>query len=241
MSSFRFPICRAVRSRAFTLIELLVVISIIAILVGLLIPAIQQARSAAQRAQCISRTGQLAIAFSNFHGTRGYFPRNDNPRWGVELLPYLEQQTLYDEYDHDSFPASPKNRILLNQRLAIFRCPAAPDVPHPDGFAESNRPVNAEVLNVGSFARVSDGTTNTALLLDFRNVAPNPGEPSYVRAWGLGPADHALLPDLSPHPGSVLVIGMVAGDVRTIQPEVSSVVLDALITPQGGEVFSHDW
>ena len=98
------------RKRGFTLIELLVVIAIIAILVSLLLPAVQQAREAARRTQCKNNLKQMGIALHNYHDVYKMFPcglagspddnfgfDDDGYAWGVMLLPMLDQASLYDK------------------------------------------------------------------------------------------------------------------------------------------------
>jgi prepilin-type N-terminal cleavage/methylation domain-containing protein len=87
---------------AFTLVELLVVIAIIGILVAMLLPAVQSAREAARRMQCSNNLKQLALAMHNYHTAVGSFPPGaiveNNLSWNVFLLPYIEQQNLYDKF-----------------------------------------------------------------------------------------------------------------------------------------------
>jgi prepilin-type N-terminal cleavage/methylation domain-containing protein len=95
----------AARRRGFTLVELLVVIAIIGILVALLLPAIQAAREAARRAQCQNHLKQLALACLNYESTKGHFPPGfvsqpitvESWAWSVFILPYVEEQGLYDQ------------------------------------------------------------------------------------------------------------------------------------------------
>src|SRR5262245_52263708 len=123
--------------RAFTLVELLVVIAIIGVLVALLLPAVQQAREAARRMTCTNNLKQIAIALHNHHDVKLSFPpggmntgHNGTPcytTWTIEILPFMEQTSLYQQYRQDLLNTDSINRTLVGQqRMVPYECPSDP-------------------------------------------------------------------------------------------------------------------
>ncbi len=114
-------------SRAgFTLIELLVVISIIAVLIALLLPAVQQAREAARRTQCKNNLKQFGLAAQNFHSTHNALPpfhiADQWATWAVFILPYMEQTAIYNQWNLDlRYYVQP---ATAGADLATFHCPS---------------------------------------------------------------------------------------------------------------------
>jgi prepilin-type N-terminal cleavage/methylation domain-containing protein/prepilin-type processing-associated H-X9-DG protein len=137
----------------FTLIELLVVIAIFAILIGLLLPAVQKVRSAAARLKCANNLKQLGLACHNYHGEYGKFPPGAvgplSPAFpqylqlkhhglGSYLLPYVEQSALARQYNWDASWFAPPNQPVVNSQLPVWQCPSA----------EANRVQDGSLLTI---------------------------------------------------------------------------------------------
>jgi prepilin-type N-terminal cleavage/methylation domain-containing protein/prepilin-type processing-associated H-X9-DG protein len=138
MASHNIPIHRAGRG-AFTLVELLVVIAIIAVLIGLLVPAVQKVREAANRMTCTSNLRNLGLALHHYENTHRKFPPGRvvgpfpeagvtqavNHGWSTFLLPYLEQEGLARLYRWDKFQYAPENQPVASVPLKVMQCPSA--------------------------------------------------------------------------------------------------------------------
>ncbi len=130
------------RTRGFTLIELLVVIAIIAVLIGLLLPAVQAARAAARRASCVNNLKQLGIALHNFHDVNLNLPSSDRPSGATALprtagitfmLPYMEQSNLYNNYNQTANWSAPLNSTVVQSRISTLNCPSSIESSTLDG------------------------------------------------------------------------------------------------------------
>jgi prepilin-type N-terminal cleavage/methylation domain-containing protein len=130
------------RRDAFTLIELLVVISIIATLMGLLLPAVQRAREAASRISCANNLKQIGLALHNYEGVYGRLPPTrtqiGSATWAVYILPFIEQDNLYNQWNFQATYYQ-QNNVARTTNVKIYFCPSrrtASDIPRNSIFGD---------------------------------------------------------------------------------------------------------
>ena len=181
-------ISHTVLSRAFTLIELLAVIGIIALLMGLFIPAVQSVRESVRQAQCKANLRQIGIALNTYHSVHDMFTP-DHLRTGRSyssnsasehqfLLPYIDQEPLYNSINQafvnfeDVETPYVENRTSRNTRVAIYLCPSDGEAVHLNSYRFNrgwltehrgfNGPFSAKTLPRQS--TITDGLTRTAFV-----------------------------------------------------------------------------
>jgi prepilin-type processing-associated H-X9-DG protein len=214
--------------------------------IALFLPAVQQAREAARRAQCQNNLRQIGLALMNYETVYGTFPpafvadENGKPMhsWRVLILPYLEQQALYDSYDFSQPWDGPNNSRLLSQMPATFRCPSDPSgtnattTAYVGAFGEhcifrGSKPVR--------FSEIMDGSANTLMV----GEATDAGIP-WMKPDDIDVALHPTLSDpkgFTSHHARGVNFLLADGSVRFIVQSIDAKSLQAMFTRDGGETI----
>ena len=214
------------------------------VLVALFLPAIQSSRDAARRAQCVNNLRTIALAMHNYHSTNNAFPRpaitgaSGKPllSWRVAILPFLDQQALYNKFKLDEPWDSPHNKALLKEMPATYLCPTRAGAdPSTTTYRviTGNGALFDKEKDIG-VANITDGTSNTMMIVECEAAVPwtKPEDITFDPA-----AAPSLLGGGSPHPGGFNV-SFADGAVRFIQSTIDLKVFRALITRAAGEVIN---
>jgi prepilin-type N-terminal cleavage/methylation domain-containing protein/prepilin-type processing-associated H-X9-DG protein len=179
------------RRGAFTLIELLIVVGIIAVLIALLLPAIQSAREQARRAQCVNNLLQLGLAMANYTSTHSVLPpgvvdgkgpilnapSGYHHGWAVQILPFIGQNNIYNNFNLKDSVYAPSNMTARDVQVATFLCPsdaATGPISYAGCHHDVEAPIAADnhgVLYLNSHVRfedITDGPAQTILLGELR-------------------------------------------------------------------------
>ena len=178
--------------RAFTLVELLVVIAIIAILIALLLPAVQTAREAARRVQCNNNLKQIGLAMHNYHDAHGALPygaseiQNNQPggSWGAFILPYLEQQPAFDQFDFTVPMLHANNATAVKMVVPVYLCPTDPGSSNPISTVHCATFPLPEVAKISYFG--SMGPTHIATCADCPDPTPSDANYCCRSSWIFG-------------------------------------------------------
>ncbi len=218
------------RRRGFTLIELLVVIAIIAILIGLLLPAVQKVREAAARMSCSNNLKQLGLASANYESSFGKLPPSlivniGNPpggagqpgspfpaivhSWAVNLLPYIEQENIFRQYNmrfpwFAVVPGLVDNQTPLRNKIKTFICPSTP--------GGADRTVSGTFSFGASFPYTGLGVTDYAT-----NSSINPGSITFF-GYPAGTGQFSLFSGMRPQleGAGVPILGVAPSQANTM-------------------------
>ncbi len=212
---------------------------------ALLLPAVSASREAAHRAQCTNNLKQMMLAFHNIHSATNAFPapaitdKDGKPllSWRVAILPYVEQQALYNKFKLDEPWDSPNNKPLIKEMPSVFLCAsrkkAEPGTTTYRVFVGEGALFDEMGQGVGLQA-ITDGTSNTIAIVESDDAVP------WTKPEGLkfdAKAKPALFGAGSPHPGG-LNVGFCDGSVHFIKRSITMQVWKALLTRAGGEVVN---
>lgn len=223
-------------------IALIVVLAILVLMcpcgIALLLPAVQAAREAARRTSSMNNLRQIGIAIHNYHDTYRQYPpavvtdANGNPLYSgrVLLLPFLEQEAIYRQWDQSAAWDSPQNFPLSQTVIKLFDDPSSPPNQHSHYEFVTGTGAMFEAGSPHTFSDITDGTSNTLAMIEVRSNSQSWAEPTSIDVAQLS----AGLPQGN-HPGGNLVL-LADGSVRFVAQSVSPAVLQSMATRKAGDM-----
>lgn len=236
------------------------------VLVALLLPAVQQSRTAARRSQSMNNLKQIGLALHLFHEANNGFPagthQNDRLKaekrlsWMADLLPYLDQNTTYERIDFKKAWDDPANAAAVGAQLPVFLNPGVMVAPDPMygrthyvgiagvGPEAPTLPITDKRAGFFGFNRIApirnilDGTSNTMAVSEAsKDYGPwSAGGPATIRALTKKPYINGPDGLGGPFPGGMNVL-FVDGSVRFVSQNIDPTILEALSTIAGGEII----
>lgn len=239
--------------------------AIVPVMVALLLPAVQSAREAARRTQSMNNMKQIMLAMHNHHDVYRAFPRgtfeneelevDERLSWMYPLLPFLEQNNLYQQIDRNGAWNSEQNKPMAELMLPVLVNPSsfgeeagALDYVGISGIGPDSASLKANDPKAGIFGYdrqtrirdITDGTSNTIAIMDSaeRGKSYLQGGKSNIRGFSQQPYINGPDGIGGPHPGGVNA-GFADGSVRFISENIDPKVLEALATKAGGEAVPN--
>ena len=190
--------------RAFTLVELLVVIAIIGVLVALLLPAVQAAREAARRMSCVNNLRNVALAMHTYHDANQTLPmatpyneintHEAGGTWGALILPYVEQQAVFDQFDFTVIMSHANNAAAVRYVVPIYVCPTderATDPIFTDRTEASNTINPHEALGMWYPASMGPTIPDACLYCPEPKASPAARDTYCCQGWNYGTREPA--------------------------------------------------
>ena len=209
---------------------------------------VRQFREAVHRSQCVNNLKQIGLAMHNYHSTHNTFPaafvaaKDGKPllSWRIQLLPFLEQKELYDQFHLDEPWDGPHNKPLIARMPKVFACPSGSKALAAEGKTTYLTPRGPATMFPGAVGirlqDVNDGTSNTVLVVE----AGDDLAVTWTRPddWEVGP--ELKTRGLFGHHPRGTNFGFADGSVRFLKETITPKLLQAMTTPNGGEVLSAD-
>jgi Tfp pilus assembly protein PilE len=194
----------------------LVVIAIIAILIALLLPAVQQAREAARRSTCKNNLKQIGLALHNYHDTFKMFPpgkvtignccgTQSRANWAISILPEVDQGPLFERYDSNVFNEDPENQFVREQAVPVYNCPS--DIHAGSMVAPESGPGSGLNYRMSSYRGVGGRSDGSGWWDNSQASSLNSSWKGALHAIGTLSLSPTRMRDITDGPSNTLMVG----------------------------------